>query len=84
MFGFVFSFAILYSFFAILYEAYTYNKYQGIGYLFNAFIIAIFEMIFYQPLNMLFSLSGNIDFFFSKEKKGWGEMTRKGFGSKQS
>lgn len=84
MFAFVFSFAILYSFFAVLYEAYTFNKYQGVSYLFNAFIIAILEILFYQPLNMFFSLSGNIDIFFGGKKKGWGEMTRKGFSNKST
>lgn len=76
---FVMSFALMYSFFGIFYEAITYNKYKGVSYLFKAFIIAFFETLFYQPLNMLFSITGNFDSFFRKKKKGWGEMTRKGF-----
>jgi len=36
-------------------------------------------MFIYQPANMFFSLSGNFDYFFRKNNKGWGNMTRKGF-----
>jgi len=39
-------------------------------------------MIIYQPLNMYFSLSGNYDYFFRNNKRGWGEMTRTGFTKK--
>lgn len=79
MLVFVFTFALMYSLFAIFYEAYTYNKYRGAKYLLSAFLMSISEMIIYQPLNMFFSLTGNFDAFFSSKKKGWGEMTRKGF-----
>jgi len=79
---FVIAFALMYSFFGIFYEAFTYNKYNGIGYLTKAFFIAFMETLFYQPLNMYFAITGNYDAFFSKKKKGWGEMTRKGFDNK--
>jgi len=61
---FVFSFAVMYSLFAVFFEAYTYNKYQGISYIIQVFVFMLLEMIIYQPLNMFFSLSGNYDFFF--------------------
>lgn len=76
---FVISFALMYSFFGIFYESLTYNKYKGATYLFKAFFVALIETFFYQPLNMYFSITGNFDSFFRKRKKGWGEMTRKGF-----
>jgi len=77
---FVISFALLYSFFGILYEAYTYNKYKGTGYLLKAFIVAFFETLFYQPLNVYFAIVGNYDAFLrQKNKNKWGDMTRKGF-----
>lgn len=79
---FVISFALMYSFFGIFYEAYTYNKYNGISYLSKAFYTAFLETFFYQPLNMYFAITGNYDAFLSKKKKGWGEMTRKGFDKK--
>jgi len=81
---FVFSFAVMYSLFAVFFEAYTYNKYQGISYIIQVFVFMLLEMIIYQPLNMFFSLSGNYDFFFKKNKKGWGDMTRTGFTNKKS
>ncbi|MDR3654069.1 MAG: glycosyltransferase [Paludibacter sp.] len=80
---FVFSFSVMYSLFAVFFEAYTYNKYQGMSYILQAFIFIFLEMLIYQPLNMLFSLSGNYDFFFKKNKKGWGDMTRTGFTNKK-
>ncbi len=73
------SFALMFSFFGIFYESYTYNKYKGLAYLLKAFMVALAETFFYQPLNMYFSMTGNFNIFFSKNKKGWGEMTRKGF-----
>jgi len=80
---FVISFSLMYSFFGIFYEAYTYNKYRGLKYLAKAFMVALIETFLYQPLNMYFSVTGNFDAFFrKKKKKGWGEMTRKGFEQK--
>ena len=76
---FVLAFSVSYSLFAIFFETYTYNKYTGIGYLSQSILFMFVEMLFFQPLNMLFSLSGNFDFFFRKSKKGWGSMTRTGF-----
>lgn len=80
---FVFSFSVIYSLFAVFFEAYTYNKYQGPSYIFQVFVFIFLEMLIYQPLNMFFSLSGNYDFFFKKNKKGWGDMTRTGFTNKK-
>jgi biofilm PGA synthesis N-glycosyltransferase PgaC len=79
---FILSFVLAYTYFAIFYEAYTFNKYKGVKYLSKAFFIATIEMLVYQPLNLIFSISGNIDAFFGKKNKKWGEMTRKGFESK--
>lgn len=81
---FVISFALMYSFFGVFYESYTYNKYDGTGYLFKAFIVAVFETLLYQPLNMYFAILGNYDAFLrTKAKNKWGDMTRKGFEKEQ-
>ena len=79
MLAFILSFMLMYTYFAIFYEAYTFNKYKGVNYLFKAYFMATIEVIIYQPLNMLFSIDGNISAFFRRKKKNWGEMTRKGF-----
>ena len=76
---FVLTFSLMYSMFAIFIEAYTYNKYLGLKYLGQSIVFMFIEMVFFQPLNMVFSLTGNFDFFFRKSKKGWGNMTRTGF-----
>jgi hypothetical protein len=77
---FVLSFAVMYSFFSVLLEAIYYNKYKNLTYLGNLLFLSIMEMFVYQPINMLFSLSGNIDYFFKKKSRhNWGNMTRKGF-----
>lgn len=78
---FVLAFAGMYSALAIFLEAYTYNKYSDKRYLLHAFVYATFEIIFYQPFNMLLSICGNCDYFFKKNNKNWGEMTRTGFNS---
>lgn len=76
---FVMTFSTLFSSIAIFIEAYTYQKYKGLSYLLQSFLFIFLEMFIYQPVNMLFSLSGNIDYFLRKNSKGWGNMTRKGF-----
>ncbi len=80
---FVLTFSIMYSLFAIFFEAYTFHKYRGMGYVIQSILFVFLEMFFYQPLNMYFSLTGNFDFFFRKKKKGWGTMTRTGFAKKK-
>jgi len=78
---FIFTFSIMYSISAVFYEAYTYNKYKDKHYIRQIISFSIFEMFIYQPLNMLFYLKGNYDFFVKKNEKGWGVMTRTGFDS---
>ena len=80
---FVLTFSIMYSLFAIFFEAYTFHKYRGIGYVVQSILLVFLEMLFYQSLNMYFSLTGNFDFFFRKKKKGWGTMTRTGFSKRK-
>lgn len=77
---FVFVFSLMYSMFAIFFETYTFNKYRGIGFFFQSLFVIILEMLVYQPLNMIFSLSGHLDYYFRrKTHKVWGKMERVGF-----
>lgn len=77
---FVLAFSFMYSLFAVFYEAYTYNKYKGVSYISQTVLFIILEMFIYQPLNMIFSLGGHLDYYFrKKDKKEWGMMQRKGF-----
>ncbi len=81
---FVITFSLLFSTIAIYIEAYTYYKYRGIKYMLLAFLYIFLEMIIYQPANFYFSLTGNFDYFFKRNKKGWGTMTRTGFAAKKT
>lgn len=77
---FIYSFSIMYSFFAIFLESYSFNRYKGSSYIVQISVLIFLEMIIYQPLIMFFSLKGNFDYFIKKRNKmKWGEMTRKGF-----
>ncbi len=80
---FVFSFALAFSSLAVFYETFLFNRYKGARFLLKIIFIAMAEMIIFHPMNVFFSLKGNYDFFFRKNKKRWGIMTRKGFGDKQ-
>lgn len=79
MLMFLLSFSIMYSLFAVFFEASTYNKYRGGSYLTQTIGLIFLEMFIYQPLNMIYSLSGHFDFYFRGEKDKWGEMKRTGF-----
>ncbi len=78
---FILSFALAFSTLAILYESYIFNIYKGRKFLFKIILTSLAEIIIFHPLNVIFSISGNIDFFFKKDKKTWGEMTRTAFDS---
>lgn len=79
----VYSFSILFSFFAVFYESFTYNKYKGSSYLLNLLLFATLEMIIYHPFIVYFSIKGNFDFFILRKRHGWGKMNRVGFKSKK-
>ncbi|MBS3775454.1 MAG: glycosyltransferase family 2 protein [Bacteroidales bacterium] len=81
---FVFSFSLAFSSFAVFYETFLFNRYKGARFLLKIILIAMAEMVIFHPMNVYFSLKGNYDFFFRKNKKGWGVMTRTGFGAKQA
>ena len=76
---FVLGFSVMYSMFAVFFEAFTYHKYKGLKYMSQSILHILLEMFIYQPLNMFFALSGNFDFFLRTNNKQWGEMSRKGF-----
>jgi len=79
LFFMVFVFALAFSSFAVFYETFVFNRYRGIKFLTKVSLIAIFEVLIYHPLNLVFSISGNIDYFFRGKKKKWGSMKRRGF-----
>lgn len=84
MLVFVLAFSFMYSLYAIFFEAYTFHKYKGGRYQTQSVFLILMEMIIYQPLNMIFSLAGHLDYYFKNDKKKWGVMTRTGFNKKEN
>jgi poly-beta-1,6-N-acetyl-D-glucosamine synthase len=78
MLGFVYSFAIAFSTYAILFDHLAYNRYKQKRMIFKLILTSWLEPIFYHPLIVYWGLRGNYDYFIRK-KKAWGNMTRAGF-----
>lgn len=76
----VFMFSYTYSAFSILYEEMSYHQYKNKRDILKLFTSAFIEPFVYHPMNLWWSIRGNIDFLTGK--KSWGEMTRKGFAKK--
>ncbi|MBU8893564.1 MAG: glycosyltransferase [Bacteroidales bacterium] len=77
---FAFSFGLLYSSFSVFYEKLIFSRYRDYKFLFKIFFISVTEIFIFHPLNTIFSLKGNYDYFI-KKKRGWGKMKREGFNS---
>jgi cellulose synthase/poly-beta-1,6-N-acetylglucosamine synthase-like glycosyltransferase len=80
LFLFVYSFAVLYSVFAILMEVLTYNQYKKRSEIFKLLLMALVEPFVFHPFVVWAAVRGNIDLL--RKKKSWGEMTRQGFAQK--
>lgn len=76
----VFAFSYALSAFSILYEELSYHQYRNKRDILKLLWIAIIEPVVYHPLNLWWSIKGNIDFLTGK--KSWGDMTRQGFAKK--
>ncbi|MBN2638926.1 MAG: glycosyltransferase family 2 protein [Bacteroidales bacterium] len=76
--AFVYGFAVAFSTYSILFEELTYHRYHKKRDVLKLFLIAWIEPFFYQPINMMWAIAGNWDYFVRK-KSGWGTMKRKGF-----
>jgi cellulose synthase/poly-beta-1,6-N-acetylglucosamine synthase-like glycosyltransferase len=81
MLVFVYLFSVSFSFYAVLFDEFTFHRYHRFEHLRKLFVIPFIEPFIYHPLNVFFAIKGNISFF--KGEKGWGQQIRKGFNSKQ-
>jgi len=79
--GFVLSFGILFSIFAILMEVLTYNQYSGWKDILRLILTAVAEPFVFHPFVVWSAIRGNIDLL--RKKKGWGDMSRQGFANKK-
>jgi len=78
MLTFVYTFAITFSTYAILFDHLAYNRYKQKRMIFKLILTSWLEPIFYHPFIVYWGLRGNYDYFIRK-KKAWGNMTRSGF-----
>lgn len=75
--GFVLTFGLLYSIFAILMEVLTFNQYRKKGEIVKLLLTAMLEPFLFHPFVVWSAVRGNIDLI--RNKHSWGEMTRQGF-----
>jgi cellulose synthase/poly-beta-1,6-N-acetylglucosamine synthase-like glycosyltransferase len=76
--GFIYVFAVTFSFFAILYQEMTFPLYRKGSQIMKLFLTALIEPFFYHFFNVYWALKGNISWF--RGHKDWGAMKRTGFG----
>ncbi|MFC1729727.1 glycosyltransferase [candidate division KSB1 bacterium] len=76
--AFVYSFAIIFSISAVLYEERSFHRYEHKSDIFKFFFTAWIEAFIYHPLIVWAALRGNYDYFIMR-KKAWGKFERKGF-----
>ncbi len=76
----VYTFAIMNSVFAILFEERSYQQYKRPRDMLRLVITALLEPLVYHPFTVWAAILGNYDLITGK--KSWGEMTRTGFAQK--
>lgn len=80
LFTFVYSFAVLLSTWAVLFEEITFHKYRRKRDVLKLLSTALLEPFFY-PVHTYFAVRGNIEAM--RGKKGWGKAERTGFEKKK-
>jgi cellulose synthase/poly-beta-1,6-N-acetylglucosamine synthase-like glycosyltransferase len=74
---FIYTFAVTFSFFALLYQELTFPQYKNRFEIITLFLTALIEPFFYHFLNVYWAIRGNYSWL--KGNKGWGAMRRTGF-----
>ncbi len=74
----VYAFAIMFSFYAILWEVYTYNQYTKTKDILTLMLFALIEPFIFHPIVTFSAIKGNYRKLFNI-KSGWGTLSRKGF-----
>ncbi len=73
----IYMFSIMFSFYAILWEVYTYNEYSKTKDILILMFCAMIEPFTFHPLVVWASVRGNMTKLF-RRKTGWGVQVRKG------
>ncbi|REJ84910.1 MAG: glycosyltransferase family 2 protein [Bacteroidetes bacterium] len=81
LFVLIYTFALLYSTFAILFEELSFHQYQKKRDIFRLLGTALIEPLIIHPLTVYYAIRGNLDLMTGV--RNWGEMKRKGFKTKK-
>ena len=74
----IYMYSVMFSFYAILWDVYSYNQYNKPKDILILMFCAMVEPIFFHPIGVWSAIKGNYKKLFNI-KSGWGAMTRKGF-----
>lgn len=74
----VYLYSIMFSFYAILWDVYSYHEYKKVKDILLLMLCAIIEPITFHPIVVWAAIRGNYKKLF-KIKSGWGSQVRKGF-----
>jgi len=75
--GVVYFFAVTLTHWAILFEEFSFHRYQKKREVVKMLLTSMLEPIFYHPFILIFSIRGNFKYFIGE--KTWGAMDRVGF-----
>ena len=74
----VYTFSVMFSFYAILWDVYSYNQYKKTKDILLLMVCAIIEPLVFHPIVVWSAVRGNYKKLF-KINSGWGSQVRKGF-----
>ena len=74
----VYVFSVMFSFYAILWDVFSYNEYKKTKDILILMLCAVVEPIFFHPIVVWAAVRGNYKKLFGI-KSGWGSQVRKGF-----
>ncbi len=74
----VYTFSITFSFYAIVWEVYSYNQYRKTGDILILLLCAVIEPLAFHPIVVWAAVRGNFKKLF-KVNTGWGTQVRRGF-----
>ncbi len=74
----VYVFSVMFSFYAILWDVYSYNQYKKTKDILILMFCSLIEPIFFHPIVVWSAVRGNFKKLF-RVKSGWGSQRRKGF-----
>ena len=74
----VYVFSVMFSFYAILWDVFSYNEYKKTKDILILMLCAVVEPIFFHPIVVWAAVRGNYKKLFGI-KAGWGSQVRKGF-----